>query len=258
MSTILFNDIVFGPIKSRRLGVSLGVNLLPSHGKLCNFNCIYCECGFNEDGRADSRLPQISDVEKALELSLRDHDKTLGKIDTITFSGNGEPTLHPRFADIITSTLLLRDKFAPEAVVSVLTNGSRIGERDVYEALMKVDNAIIKLDSAIDETSKLIDRPNYNYSVERLLNDLEKFRGKYVLQTMFLRGEFRGSLIDNTTQTEVEAWYRFIDESLPAKIMIYTIDRETPADKLIKVSVPEMEIIAAPLIKKGYKVSISG
>ncbi len=258
MSTILFNEIVFGPVKSRRLGVSLGVNLLPAYGKLCNFNCIYCECGFNEDGRKDNKLPDISQVADALESRLKDHDKTIGKIDTITFSGNGEPTLHPDFAAIINIALGLREKYAPQAQVSVLTNGSRIGERDVCDALLRVDNAIVKLDSAIEDSVMLIDRPNYKYSVKGLLENLERLRGRYVLQTMFLRGEFGGAVIDNTTEREVEAWYKFVDESTPSKIMIYTIDRETPAEKLLKVSLHDMELIAAPLRAKGYSVSISG
>ncbi|MDD4656308.1 MAG: radical SAM protein [Bacteroidales bacterium] len=258
MSTILFNEIVFGPIKSRRLGISLGVNLLPLHGKWCNFDCLYCECGFNKDGKADKKLPTVQEVKESLILKLRDHDHTIGKIDTITFSGNGEPTLHPNFSEIIKITLELRDMYAKEAKVSVLTNGSMIDKPLVAEALLSVDNSIIKIDSAFNKTVNLIDRPLYNYSIDKLIENLKIFKGEFVLQTMFLRGELDGVAIDNSTQEEVEAWYRVVEKIEPREIMIYTIDRETPLEGLKKVSVEQMEKIAHPLREKGYKVSISG
>lgn len=258
MSTILFNEIVFGPLKSRRLGISLGVNLLPLHGKWCNFDCLYCECGFNKDGKEDKKLPTVQEVKDSLILKLRDHDHTIGKIDTITFSGNGEPTMHPNFSEIVKITLELREMYAKEAKVSVLTNGSMIYKPLVAEALLSVDNAIIKIDSAFNKTVNLIDRPLYNYSIDKLIEELEIFRGKFVLQTMFLRGELDGVIIDNSTQEEVEAWYRVVEKIEPREIMIYTIDRETPMKGLKKVSVEQMEKIAHPLREKGYKVSISG
>jgi Fe-S oxidoreductases len=256
MATILFEDIVFGPIKSRRLGTSLGVNLAPRHGKVCNFDCIYCECGFNKDGKKDNRVPQREDVAAALEDKLKSY--TGDKIDTITFSGNGEPTIHPNFAEIIDDTIRLRNIYAPQTKISVLTNGTRIGRQEVREALLKIENAIVKIDSAIDKTARLIDRPLYPYSLSEVIKELIPFRGKFVLQTMFLRGEFEKETIDNTTQQELNAWYGVVDKIEPGEIMIYTIDRETPADKLQKVSVEEMEKIAAPLKKRGIKVSISG
>ncbi len=258
MSTILFNEIVFGPIKSRRLGVSLGVNLLPLYGKWCNFDCIYCECGFNKDGKEDNKLPTVQEVRDALITKLRDHDTTIGKIDTITFSGNGEPTMHPNFPEIIDIALELRDRYAKEAKVSVLTNGSGIGKPIIAQALLKIDNAIIKIDSAFDKTVNLIDRPTYSYSLEKLIEGLEVFKGKFVLQTMFLRGELNGHIIDNSTEEEVSAWYSVVDRTTPREIMVYTIDRETPLAGLKKVSVEQMEEIVKPLREKGYKVSVSG
>jgi len=257
MSTILFNEIVFGPVKSRRLGVSLGVNLLPRFGKWCNFDCIYCECGFNKDGKADITLPTVKEVEEALREKLVNHDKTIGAIDTITFSGNGEPTMHPAFSTIMDIALELRDKYAKEAKVSVLTNGSRAHIKEVAEGLMKVDNAIVKIDSANIETVGLIDRPQFNYSLEKIIEGLAPFKGKFVLQTMFLKGEFEGRLIDNTTPEEVESWYKVVERTQPREIMIYTIDRETPAKNLEKAGKERMEAIAAPLKAKGYKISIS-
>ena len=256
MATILFEDIVFGPIKSRRLGISLGVNLAPRYGKVCNFDCIYCECGFNKDGKKDNRIPQKEDIVAALEDKLKNY--TGEKIDTITFSGNGEPTMHPHFEEIIYNTIRLREIYAPEAKISVLTNGSRIGHEGVRNALLKIENAIIKIDSAFDATAILIDRPQYPYSIATVIKDLEPFKGKFVLQTMFLRGVFDGHKIDNTIKEEIEAWYEVVKLTEPREIMIYTIDRETPAENLRKVLAEEMEKIAAPLREKGIKVSISG
>ncbi len=258
MSTILFNEIVFGPVKSRRLGVSLGVNLLPRFGKWCNFDCIYCECGFNKDGKEDKKLPTIDQVWEALADKLKNHDQKIGRIDNITFSGNGEPTLHPNFAEIISIALDLRDKYAKEAKVSVLTNGSRIGIKDVADALLKVDNAIIKIDSAIESSVRLIDRPQFEYSIDKITTNLSQFRGKFVLQTMFIKGSFGGEYFDNTTDKEVNAWYEVIKKTEPREIMMYTIDRETPAQGLEKVTIEQMSKIAAPLIEAGFKITISG
>lgn len=258
MSTILFNEIVFGPIISRRLGVSLGVNLLPRFGKYCNFDCIYCECGFNSDGRSDTKLPEILQVREALLNKIANHDRTLGDIDTITFSGNGEPTMHPSFPEIIDLALDIRDLYAPKAKVSVLTNGSGLSKPKIKEALKKVDNAIIKIDSAFDNTVNLIDRPLFPYSVEKVIKDLEDLKGIFVLQTMFLKGEYNGVKIDNTSKEEVEGWYQVVRRTSPREIMVYTIDRETPAQDLQKVTVQEMEQIVNPLRNSGFKVSVSG
>ena len=258
MATILFHDIIFGPVQSRRLGVSLGVNLLPTYGKWCNFDCVYCECGFNKDGRDDRKLPTAEDVAEIMRQKLVNHDLTIGKIDTITFSGNGEPTMHPSFSQIIDNTIFLRDSFAAEAKISVLSNGSMLDKKDLIDALMKIDNAIIKIDSAFDSTVEIIDRPQYNYSVEKVVSDLAPLKGKYVLQTMFLRGRDGDVIIDNTTEEEINGWYKIAERTSPRQIMIYTIDRETPMSGLEKVSVEEMEQIAAPLRAEGFNVSVSG
>ena len=258
MSTILFDQIVFGPIHSRRLGASLGVNLLPRNGKMCSFDCLYCECGFNADGKGDNKLPTYEEFCLALENKLIEIKDKNERIDTITFSGNGEPTIHPEFSSIIKETMRLRRKYFPLAKVSVLTNGSRIQIASVQEALMSVDNAIIKLDSAFDSTVNKIDRPQYSYSVEEMRKNLEPYKGKFVLQTMFLRGEHEGVKLDNTTPQEVSAWRKIAIELEPREIMIYTIDRDTPEKNLSKVSVEEMEQIAAPLKNLGFKVIISG
>lgn len=259
MSTILFNEIVFGPIHSRRLGSSLGINLLPYDGKLCSFDCIYCECGFNKDFRTHTKLPDRENFNAALKDKLQTLQKNGTKIDVITFAGNGEPTLHPEFANIIDDTIALRNQFAPEAKISVLTNGMNVGKPEIFEALKKVENQILKIDSAFDETAKLIDRPNTkDYSIAKQKELYKRFNGNFVLQTMFLRGEFEGRKIDNTTEKEVSAWLELVRELNPREVMIYTIDRETPAKKLEKTPIEELRKIADRVGQLGIKTNVAG
>ncbi|MDO5663933.1 MAG: radical SAM protein [Bacteroidia bacterium] len=259
MSTILFHEIVYGPIHSRRMGSSLGVNLLPYDGKLCSFDCIYCECGFNKDFRTKTKLPDRENVRAAMEDKLQSIQKDGTKLDVITFAGNGEPTMHPEFAGIIDDTISLRDQYFPEAKISVLTNGMNVGKASVFEALKKVENPILKLDSAFDETVRLIDRPNSSeYSVAKQVELYKRFSGNFVLQTMFLRGEFEGKRVDNTTENEISAWLELVRELNPREVMIYTIDRETPAKQLEKVSVEELRKIADRVGELGVKTNVAG
>ncbi|MEF9986948.1 MAG: radical SAM protein [Bacteroidales bacterium] len=258
MSTILFNHIIFGPIKSRRLGNSLGVNLLPKFGKWCSFDCIYCECGWNKDGKKDTVLPTKEEVYEALSTKLHAFKEDGTPIDTITFSGNGEPTLHPNFPQIIDFTLALRDKLYPSAKVSVLTNASGIGKSAVREALMKVDNPILKIDSPIEKFVNIIDRPNSAYSLKETIKNIKLFNGNFILQTMFLTGNVNGNVVDCTNEEHCAAWRELVREIKPREIMMYTIDRETPAKDLRKVTEQQMRIIAQPLINEGFKIQIKG
>ena len=258
MSTALFNSIIFGPIKSRRLGNSLGVNLLPAFGKFCNFDCIYCECGWNKDGREDKKLPAIEDVKKALEYKLSEARDSAIQIDTITFSGNGEPTLHPDFESIIDITLSLRDKFFPNAKVSVLSNASNLSKDSVVRALKRIDNPILKIDSVSEEFVNIINRPAFDYSLATIKQNLAQFEGNFILQTMFLKGVADGKIIDSTDPLLAEKWVELVRELTPRMVMMYTIDRDTPLSGLQKVSVEEMERIAAPLIADGFDVQIKG
>lgn len=259
MPTILFHEIVYGPVHSRRMGTSLGVNLLPYDGKLCSFDCIYCECGFNKDFRTKTRLPDRENVKAAMEdklLSLRDEGV---KLDVITFAGNGEPTMHPEFEGIIEDTVALRNRLAPEAKISVLTNGMNVGKPSVFDALKKIENPILKLDSAFDETVRLIDRPNSpGYSVAAQVELYKRFNGDFILQTMFLRGEFEGKRIDNTTEEEVSAWLALVGELNPREAMIYTIDRQTPAKRLEKVAMEELQKIAGRVEELGIQTNVAG
>lgn len=251
---MLFPTIVYGPIHSRRLGLSLGMNVMPTTVKLCTFDCVYCECGFNTPVNHPV-LPTREAISEALATALKEMAQ---QPDVITFSGNGEPTLHPEFAGVIDDTLALRDRYCPQAQVCVLSNSTQLGRADVVKALKKADQRILKLDSAIDSTMRAIDCPvNKDLTVERIIGYLEQFGGDFTLQTCFLRGTRDGQTIDNTTEVEVTAWYDAVERLKPKKIMIYVIDRATPVRTLEKISRERMEQIAAPLQAKGYEVEIS-
>ncbi len=254
---MLFHEIVYGPIHSRRLGISLGMELMPLRHKLCTFDCVYCECGFNQPV-SHPVLPTREEVRQALENKLQSLRTEGVTPDVITFSGNGEPTLHPDFKGIIEDTVALRNAFCPTTRVSVLSNSTQLARTDVVEALWLCDNRILKLDSAIDNTMQRIDQPiNTTLTVSRIEQYLTQFNGDFILQTCFLRGEHLGRKIDNTTPEELAAWYATVERLRPREIMMYVIDRATPVKTLEKISRTEMESIAAPLIAKGYKVIIS-
>lgn len=255
MQTILFHSTIFGPIHSRRLGVSLGINLMPYDGKICSFDCLYCEAGFNAQGAGEAGLPTVRQVSEQLETKLQDMHAAAEPLDVITFSGNGEPTLHPQFAEVVDEVIRLRDKYYPQAKISVLSNSTRIFDAKVTDALRRVDNNILKLDSAIEPTMRLIDRPNSaEFTVERVVNALRAFSGQAIIQTMFLRGEHEGVRIDNTTPEEVDALIEAYKTIRPREVMIYSIDRKTPEEKLEKVSRPELEQIAERIAAAGIYV----
>lgn len=254
---MLFNDIVYGPIHSRRLGTSLGINLMPTEVKLCTFDCIYCECGFNQPV-SHPILPTRKQVREALEQALLPDSSTpLPPIDVITFSGNGEPTLHPDFLGIIQDTCALRNTYCPSAKVSVLSNATQLDRDDVVQALRLCDNRILKLDSGINETMLLIDAPvNKKLTIKEIVTKLQCFNGDFTLQTCFLRGQVNEIYIDNTTPAELDAWYHIVHRLHPKQIMIYVIDRATPVKTLEKINKEQMESIAEPLRKEGFDVIV--
>lgn len=247
-------ELVFGPVRSRRLGSSLGINLLPRKGKLCNFDCIYCECGWNRDGRTDEKLPTVADLEDALRQNLCDCLEKGIPVDSITFSGDGEPTLHPCFAGMVDLTLTLRDEYFPAAKVSVLSNATRLAFPGVFEALRKVDNPILKLDAPTDEAVARINQPQGSYHVEEVVRNLERFEGDFVLQTMFLKSED----FDSSDPAQLSSWMDIVRRVSPREIMAYTLDREAPAAGLTKFTVDQMAALLRPLIEEGYNVQIRG
>ena len=251
MQTVLFHSTIFGPIHSRRLGVSLGINLTPNDGKICTFDCLYCEAGFNAQGPGTTGFPSRESVAAGLEKKLQEMKAEGSPLDVITFSGNGEPTVHPEFAGIIDDTLRIRDRYYPDAKVSVLSNSTRIGHPDVFKALLKVDNNILKLDSAITETVHRIDRPTLPHlTADKIIEELEKFGARCIIQTMLLRGEYEGERIDNTTPEEIAALIEAYKRIGPSEVMIYSIDRQTPARELVKVPREELDTIAEHITRE--------
>ncbi len=245
---------VFGPIFSRRLGRSLGINLLPENGKLCNFDCIYCECGWNRDGREDRRIPSTEDVLAALEDKLSECAAAGTAIDSITFSGDGEPTLNPDFAPIVDGTIALRDRFYPSARVSVLSNATRIWKEDVFQALRKVDSPILKIDAATDEGARAVNSPQGEYSVARIVSGLERFGGEFILQTMFLRSP----VFETGSEPNLSLWMDIVRRLRPRETMVYTIARETPMQGIRPYSEEEMRSLVKPLLDEGFRISING
>lgn len=256
--TVLFHSTVFGPIHSRRLGVSLGINLSPDDGKVCSFDCIYCEAGYNSQGTGTTGLPTKEKVYRDLRFKLEQMRDEGLNLDVITFSGNGEPTLNPAFPEIVDDVIALRNEFYPNAKVSVLSNSTRIFTPTVAEALKSVDNNILKLDSAIEPTMRLIDAPREkDFTVRRVVDGLREFKDNAIIQTMFLRGTHDGQPVDNTTDIEVEALIDAYKRIHPRQVMIYSLDRSTPEEKLVKVPREELEKIAHKISREGIDVTVS-
>lgn len=260
MSTFLFDSIIFGPVRSRRLGVSLGINLLPCDRKVCSFDCIYCECGWTPGGRsAGSPLPSRSEVREALRTRLEEMKRKGEMPDVITYAGNGEPTMHPDFPGIIDDSLALRNEFFPGARISVLSNATGINRKSIRDALMKVDMNILKLDSAFITTVVALNRPRKSYDLAKTIENMKLFNGKLIIQTLFVRGEHEGKTVDNTTPEEVDAWLEKVRELNPESVMIYTIDRDTPlGNRLRKVPLADLKAIAARVEAAGIPASVSG
>ena len=258
MSTIIYPSPIFGPVHSRRLGVSLGVNLMPGDGKVCSFDCIYCECGFNSDFRPKQKRPTREEVKEALTQVLKQRHEDGEPLDVITFAGNGEPTGHPDFAGIIDDTIKVRNQYFPEAKVSVLSNATYIQKEDIHEALMRVDNNIQKLDTIDPLYINKVDRPQQTtYDVRKVVEYLKAFRGHVIIQTMFMRGDYKGETVDNTSEAYVAPWLKAVMEIQPQQVMIYTIDRETPAQGLLKAKPEWLDALKERIESIGIKCSAS-
>lgn len=258
MSTVIYPSPIFGPVHSRRLGISLGINLMPADGKVCTFDCIYCECGFNKDHRPKLGRPTREQVAAALEKKLEEM-KADGRLpDVLTFAGNGEPTAHPDFREIIEDTIRLRDRYCPKAKVSVLSNSTLAMRPEVHEALMRVDNNILKLDTVDPEYINKVDRPVIpNYDVRQIIETLRSFSGHVIIQTMFMRGKMNGEDVDNTGERYVAPWLEAVRHIRPEEVMVYTIDRETPDHDLLKASPETLNAIRDRVIAAGIPCTAS-
>ncbi len=267
MSTVIYPSPIFGPVHSRRLGLSLGINLLPADGKVCSFDCVYCECGFNGDHRPRLPMPTREEVAAALELRLQTMTEEGRLPDVLTFAGNGEPTCHPHFAEIIDDVIGLRNRYCPEAKVSVLSNATMTGRPEVHDALMRVDNNIQKLDTVSADYINKVDRPCGSYDVNAVIDHLKAFRGHVIIQTMFMRGvvkEERGETedgrtmsVDNTGEEFVAPWLEALSAIRPRQVMVYTIDRETPAQGLLKATREQLDAIRDRVIAMGIPCTAS-
>jgi wyosine [tRNA(Phe)-imidazoG37] synthetase (radical SAM superfamily) len=257
MATFLFDDMIFGPVKSRRLGASLGINLLPVTAKCCNFNCIYCECGWSGESGPKPVLPLRAEIRQRLENKLRQLREEKAPLDRITFAGNGEPTIHPDFAGIIDDTLYLRNQYFPDVMVAVLSNASRLDDPEVFRALVRVDMNILKLDSSLDSTVRLLNQPPAGYRVQQVIEGMIRFNGRFILQSMFVQGTIAEKVVDNTTEEELLGWLRMVKAAKPAQVMIYTIERDTPLNTLRKVSPEKLDEIAVRVRGLGFEVQVS-
>ena len=257
MSTIIYPSPIFGPVHSRRLGISLGINLLPADGKVCSFDCIYCECGFNADHRPTLPLPTREAVASALEQKLQQMQAEGQLPDVLTFAGNGEPTCHPHFAEIIDDTIRLRNQYCPKAKVCVLSNSTMIHRPAVHDALMRVDDNILKLDTVDPQYINKTDRPNATYDVRQIIEHMQAFHGHIIIQTMFMRGECNGVSVDNTGEEYVGPWLEAVKSIRPQQVMVYTIDRETPAQGLEKATHEQLDAIRDRVIAAGIPCTAS-
>ena len=247
-------EVVFGPIHSRRLGSSLGINLLPEKGKICTFDCIYCECGWNKDGRDDTQLPSAEKVRNALETKLKQCQYDGIRIDSITFSGDGEPTINPEFPQIIDDTIRLRNQYYPNSKITVLSNATMVHRPEVFNALRKVDNPTMKIDAPTNELVERINHPAPGYDIHRVVEALKQFEGDFILQTMFLKSKD----FDSSSPEVLNGWMDLVRILKPREIMVYTIDRPTPEVGLQKFSVEEMQTLVKPLLNEGFTIQIKG
>ena len=257
MSTIIYPSPIFGPVHSRRLGISLGINLMPADGKVCSFDCIYCECGFNADHRPTLPRPTRDEVAAKLEQTLQRMTAEGQLPDVLTFAGNGEPTCHPHFAEIIGDTIRLRNQYCPQAKVCVLSNSTMIHRQSVHDALMLVDDNILKLDTVNPQYINKVDRPNGHYDVQTIIDRMKAFNGHIIIQTMFMRGQYQGESVDNTSEQYVAPWLDVVKQINPQQVMVYTIDRETPAHGLEKASREQLDAIRDRVIAAGIPCTAS-
>ena len=255
--SILFHDVIFGPVLSRRLGYSLGINILPVNSKTCTLNCVYCECGWNPEGNFDAVLGKHETIIRELEQRLIEIKEKNEPLDVLTFAGNGEPTMHPKFLEIVNDTVALRDKYFPDKKIAVLSNSTMLWNPRVKMALKKIDLPVLKLDSAIESTFWVLNNPASGFNFVKHIENLKKFNHSHIIQIMFLRGIINNIIVDNTSKAEIEALIKLLVELKPKKVMLYSLDRQPPAKKLEKISYDELKLIALRFEENDLQVQIA-
>jgi wyosine [tRNA(Phe)-imidazoG37] synthetase (radical SAM superfamily) len=254
----LYESKIFGPVQSRRLGSSLGINLLPVDAKICNFNCIYCECGWTDLKKINkATFPTPAAIHKELQATLKELRLIDQLPDNITFAGNGEPTLHPRFAEIMDDVSWLRNKFSPGSRITVFTNGTMLNRKEIVDALKKADHRIIKLDAGTQTEFLQIDQPIVHRTIDWLKEHIKYFDSKVTIQSLFLRGYYGGKLIDNTSAPSVKAWLELINEIKPESVMLYSIDRPTAAPSIQKIDKDVLLEIAEKVEELGIRTQVN-
>jgi wyosine [tRNA(Phe)-imidazoG37] synthetase (radical SAM superfamily) len=257
MGTFLFSRIIFGPVYSRRLGISLGINLLPQGCKVCTFNCAYCECGFTEPKPDYKDYPHADLVLDSLEQKLRHMMEENSELDSITFAGNGEPTMHPEFSHIISEAAKLRNLYFPHARLAVLSNSTMITDPEIAKALGMADLCMLKLDVGSEEAFRMLNNPMIPVSLDQITESLEHFPGKYIVQSMFVKGNIGGRPIDNSTGAEFDAWLGRIRKLSPEFVMVYSLARSTPVEGLEKIDDEALERIATKVHQEtGLRVEV--
>ena len=252
MSTFLWESIAFGPIHSRRLGQSLGINLMPVDEKICTFNCLYCECGWTLEKNLNAREPYpLETVMDAVEHKLADCRAHGTPVDSLTFSGNGEPTLYPWFDQVIDRLIVLRDKYYPQAVITCLSNATQLFRPEIITALQRIENPMLKLDAGTQAMLNTVNAPIVPVDIEQVTDQLCTFNGNLVIQTLFFSGEREGRAFD----PEWSQWLARIRRIRPKRIVIYSLDRETPALDLHKFDKAYLDGIVAKLRAEGFNAA---
>ncbi|MBI3961211.1 MAG: radical SAM protein [Deinococcus sp.] len=242
---------MYGPVRSRRLGLSLGLNLLPADRKFCNYDCPYCECGLTPPGGGRGRLPTVEELSTELQGRIAQLKAAGTPPQALTMAGNGEPTLHPQFPQMVDAVCALRHQLLPGAKVVVLSNATRVDKPEVFQALLRVDERQLKLDGATERSFRLLNAPLGKFSLGDLVRCLRRFAGDLVIQTLLTRGTVRGEPVDNTTADEVAAYVALLQEIKPRWVALYSLDRESPEPGLQKLPESELERVAAQVRRVG-------
>lgn len=258
---MLFENTIVGPIRSRRLGSSLGVNLLPLHHKICSYDCIYCECGWNRESEmGDIQYVSPAQVREMLERRLQELKAENAQIDSITFAGNGEPTLYPEFPEIVDIVTEMRDRYYPQAATTILTNATQLIRPEIFAALQKLDNPTLKLDAGFADMRNRINLPNEKAcTFEQLKECLIRFGSRCIIQTLLFDGTTdEGENVTNIDPEGFAAYLEIVKQIRPKFVQLYALDRATPAKHLRKLAPEELNIYAEKLRAEGIETKIYG